>query len=294
MPFNKKLFGRGEPARPEVAAALDQITRAAEANPPFADAASLQSTILRIIYASEPQVGSLALDPERAAAKLRGGTPLLRGERLPLQMLMIRELLIRLCHALRERQDVGRAASTIAGAVKRRALAVEALVADALDGRADAIQAQAEALDLDGEMLRTLLRFSLFPALVKLNAQLAPLRAAAPWPRGYCPACGSWPLLGEHRGLEQTRFLRCGLCASEWAVDRLLCPFCGSRDHADLGYLHVEGQDQRRAATCERCRGYIKVLATLVPIPPVELIAQDLATMHLDMVALERGYMPPG
>lgn len=163
-----------------------------------------------------------------------------------------------------------------------------------LDGRTEAIHAQAEALDLDGDMLRTLLRFSLFPALTRLNRQLAPLRAATPWQHGYCPTCGSWPLLGEHRGLEQTRVLRCGLCAGEWAVDRLLCPFCGSRDHADLSYLHVEDQDQRRAATCERCHGYIKTLATLAPIPPIELIAHDLATLHLDMLALERGYIPPG
>lgn len=109
MPLSKKLFGRPEPVRPEVAAALDQLARLAEANPAFADAVSLQGTILRIIYASEPQVGALTIEPGRAAEKLRGGTPLLRGERLPLQMVLIRELLIRLCHALRERHDVGRA-----------------------------------------------------------------------------------------------------------------------------------------------------------------------------------------
>ena len=33
------------------------------------------------------------------------------------------------------------------------------------------------------------------------------------WPHGYCPTCGSWPLLAESRGLEQLRLLRCGLCA---------------------------------------------------------------------------------
>jgi FdhE protein len=87
--------------------------------------------------------------------------------------------------------------------------------------------------------------------------------------------------------------LRCGLCASGWAVDRLLCPFCGSRDHEDLGYLYAEGDEHRRAGTCERCRGYVKMLATLSAIPPAELPVHDLATLHLDMIALERGYSPP-
>ena len=118
-------------------------------------------------------------------------------------------------------------------------------------------------------------------------------RAATRWEQGYCPTCGSWPLLGEYRGLEQTRLLRCGLCASEWAIDRLVCPFCGSRNHADLGYLYVEGDEHKRAVTCENCRSYVKMLATLTPIPPIELAIHDLATIHLDMVALEQGYAAP-
>jgi formate dehydrogenase maturation protein FdhE len=67
----------------------------------------------------------------------------------------------------------------------------------------------------------------------------------------------------------------------------------GSRNHEDLGYLHVEGADQQRAITCEQCHGYVKVLASLMAIPPLELVVQDLATLHLDMIALERGYTPP-
>ena len=57
--------------------------------------------------------------------------------------------------------------------------------------------------------------------------------------------------------------------------------------------MHVEGEDQKRAVTCDQCRSYIKVLATLMPIPPIELAVHDLATIHLDMAALERGYTPP-
>ncbi|HMQ34669.1 MAG TPA: formate dehydrogenase accessory protein FdhE, partial [Chloroflexaceae bacterium] len=70
------------------------------------------------------------------------------------------------------------------------------------------------------------------------------------------------------------------------------CAFCGNRDHERLAALHVEGEEQRRAVTCDECRGYLKVLNALTPIPPYELPVLDLATLHLDMAALERGYAP--
>jgi FdhE protein len=194
---------------------------------------------------------------------------------------------------VREHGSTPGIADEIAAAITGRALLVEALVQAVLDGQATMIREHAADLGLDGEMLCTLLRFSLFPALRQTAAQLAPLAATARWQRGYCPICGSWALLGEHRGLEQTRFLRCGMCAAGWPVDRLLCPFCGSRNHEDLGYLHVEGEEQKRVVTCEQCRGYVKVLASLAAIPPLDLMVHDLATIHLDIVAIERGYAAP-
>jgi FdhE protein len=172
-------------------------------------------------------------------------------------------------------------------------LDIAALVTAALSGQADAIRERAAALGLGGELVCTLLRFSLFPTLEQLAARLVPLHALAPWRQGYCPTCGSWPLLGEYRGLDQARYLRCGLCATEWPVDRVLCPFCGCRDHQALGYLHVEEDQQNRVATCEQCRCYNKTIATLTAIPAIELALDDLGTIHLDMVALERGYVAP-
>jgi FdhE protein len=288
-----RLLQRRDPLPSEVAAALERLDQLAEASPSLHEAAALQGAILRTIYAAPPEVGTVALTQELAAEKLRDGVPLLRGERLPLSVPAIEATILRLCRTVRELESAPGTVDEIAAAIERQALQVETLVQAVLDGQLTAIHERAAELGVDGEMLSTLLRFSLFPALLQFAAQLATLQAAAPWQRGYCPICGSWPLLGEHRGLEQMRFLRCGLCAAEWAVDRLLCPYCGSRDHEDLGYLHVENEDHKRAVTCEQCHGYVKVLATLTPIPPIELAVHDLATIHLDMVAIERGYVAP-
>src|SRR5262249_5275506 len=104
----------------------------------------------------------------------------------------------------------------------------------------------------------------------------------------------SWPLLGELRGLDQRCVLRCGLCADEWDFPRLRCPFCGTTDHRQLGYFHLEGEEEKhRAATCAACGGYVKMIATLFPLKPPRLLAADVASLHLDLAAAERGLGVP-
>jgi FdhE protein len=287
------LFRRQQPLRSDVVAAMERLGRLAETSPELGGAVQLQRAILLASYRDPRNAAALELAPDRAAAKLRAGIPLLRDEAAPLDPADLQAAALRLCRAIREQGEAREAADAIAAAIRARALDVPALAEMILGGQAGAMREQAETLRLDAGLLGTLLRFSLLPALEGLAAQLAPLRESAAWGRGFCPTCGSWPLLGEYRGLEQTRVLRCGLCTTGWAIDRLLCPFCGSRDHEDLGYLYAEGEQQKRAATCESCRGYVKMLATLAAIPPAELPVEDLATIHLDMIALERGYSPP-
>src|SRR3989454_9359488 len=57
------------------------------------------------------------------------------------------------------------------------------------------------------------------------------------WAYGDCPVCGGWPALAEIRGLDGSRHLRCGGCGGDWRTEWLLCPFCGERDHGNLGSL---------------------------------------------------------
>jgi formate dehydrogenase maturation protein FdhE len=74
-----------------------------------------------------------------------------------------------------------------------------------------------------------------------------------------------------------------------------LCPFCGTRDHTELGYFHAEGDEaRRRVTTCEACRGYVKTVTTLLPLSAPQLLAADVATLPLDLAAAERGYFVPG
>ncbi len=54
------------------------------------------------------------------------------------------------------------------------------------------------------------------------------------WVEGYCPVCGAWPAVAEVRGIDRSRYFRCGRCAGEWQVNCLVCAFCGMTDHEQL------------------------------------------------------------
>jgi FdhE protein len=116
----------------------------------------------------------------------------------------------------------------------------------------------------------------------------------AAWSEGHCPICGAWPTLAEMRGLERARRLRCGRCGADWGSVPLLCPYCSNVDHESLTSLVPEkGGESRRIDACNRCHGYLKNLAQLGPIRPELLPLEDLASVELDLAAIERGYQRP-
>jgi FdhE protein len=291
--FIRKLLGQPTASSPEVGEALAELARLAEGRPTLAGPAALLRDILPGLFAEPGEEASVAVTSEGASAKLAGGVPLLHGESLSADGKAFRRRWLHVCTAVdqHQRSDAARA---LAACLRRDRVSPDELVQAVLAGRAELVHARADELGLDAGLTATVLRLTLFPVLARLNMSLAPLRDDCAWEQGYCPTCGSWPLLGEFRGLEQTRWLRCGLCASDWEFPRLKCPFCGARDHRVLGYLHVQGEEAKhRAATCDECRGYVKMATTLAALSAPQLLVADVATMHLDLAAAERGYALP-
>src|SRR5262249_34162591 len=143
------------------------------------------------------------LSPDQATAKLASGVPLLRGETLGLDTAAFEARWHKISDAL-QGQEQGAAARALADALRRDQLTPDSLVRDVLAGRAHEIHARADALGLDAGLTATVLRLTLFPVFAHLGAAMTPLREGTRWEAGYCPVCGSWPLLGEFRGLEQT------------------------------------------------------------------------------------------
>ena len=155
------------------------------------------------------------------------------------------------------------------------------------------IRALAAAAGIDQGVLISIAHLVAFP-LLQSCGRLLEGRMPRFWPHGYCPICAAWPILAERRGLDRTRRLRCGRCSGEWQVQWLCCSYCGEREHERLGALMPEERGERlNVETCASCRGYIKSVATLQRIPAFELLLQDLETVELDLVALDRGYGRP-
>ena len=296
-----KFLRRQTPEPPEVTEAIAQLAHLAETQADLRQAAALQSALLRAMYAAPAAVLPVAMTAEDAVARLDGGVPLLRNVVLPCEARHLHGIFIRLCKAARKvKTKTGPGApdqavyATLARAVKRGRLDLWALGNTWLTGDVQTLPAQLAAQGYAADLVLTLLRLTLLPCLEQVAMQLAPLRATQPWGHGYCPTCGAWPVLAEQRGLEQLRYLRCGLCASSWGVDRLLCPFCTTRDFHVLGYLQVEGEDPRqRVATCDACQSYLKLRSTLTPLTTPRLLVEEIALVHLDLIAMDQGYSRP-
>lgn len=268
-----------------LAEAMAELDKLAKRRPSLAVSCAVLREVLPALFREPSTETSVPLSMSVAHDKLASGIPLLRGEKVTLEPETFRHRWDAVCEAV-GRQNPG--ARDLADAIPDR----QFLLDEVLAGRPDSVHEAADAAHVDPSLTATILRLTTYPALAEIAKGLEPLRLQASWEGGFCPVCGSWPLLGEFRGLEQLQFLRCGFCASEWKFPRLRCPFCNNRDHRTLGYFHIEDEEARyRSATCESCKGYLKITSTLAALSPPQVLVADLATLHLDLAAADRGYV---
>lgn len=107
-----------------------------------------------------------------------------------------------------------------------------------------------------------------------------------------CPVCGSPPVAGVVLGDDRSRHLACALCATRWHLPRVQCAACHATDA--ISYLAIEATAAGvKAEACDRCRAYVKLL-DLQEVPGAEPVADDAATIVLDLLMGERGYHRAG
>lgn len=150
----------------------------------------------------------------------------------------------------------------------------------------------AEELGLDGEALQSVAALVAVPFLQACSHRWA-TDISESWVEGYCPVCAAWPAFAEVRGIERSRYFRCGRCGSAWEVHCLFCPYCGMTDHRELESLIPEQSATRSVEACKRCLGYVKSFITLQGSPPAKVLLDDLASVELDIAALEQNYRRP-
>lgn len=131
---------------------------------------------------------------------------------------------------------------------------------------------------------------------VRMAAALSPDEiVAVAQPSPLCPVCGSAPVASVVHGsgpCQGLRYLHCCLCESEWQLTRIRCSHCDGEE--GISYFSAEGYDAAvRAEACDECCSYLKVIhrdrdAAADPV------ADDLATLSLDMAMAAEGYVRNG
>jgi FdhE protein len=218
---------------------------------------------------------------------VRATQPLLHGCELLVDGHRLRNLMHRLLKIASAETTAG---SPAIGEYRPSADMVLALVAVSIRNDRPAMAELAAGAGVDPGALEPVAQLSALP-LLQSCGRLLQEQVPGSWTHGYCPICGSWPLLGEFRSLDRTRRLRCGRCGGDWKITWLRCPYCGETHHERLRSLVLDSKMQALTVeTCLHCRGYLKSITTLQAIPPFELLLRDLETVELDLAALDRGY----
>ena len=109
-----------------------------------------------------------------------------------------------------------------------------------------------------------------------------------------CPVCNSAPVAGMiHFGsMQGLRYLHCSLCESEWNVVRAKCTCCNQAKNVD--YWSIDNEFSAvKSESCGDCHSYLKIMYQDKD-PHVEIVADDLANIFLDIEMEEKGFSRSG
>ena len=119
-----------------------------------------------------------------------------------------------------------------------------------------------------------------------------------------CPVCAARPVASVVEiGASQSnlRYLNCSLCSTQWHMVRVTCSSCESTQ--GIAYYSLTSTAEKatpsrkiafaRAETCDTCHSYLKIF-TREKEPLMDATADDLATLALDMLVDEAGYLRSG
>ena len=296
---------RGQNSRDPV---LGRLHALIEASPDLKEAALLYGAMLPVLQNAPSHVAAVPLTRGQAREKMEQGLPLLFDLDLDLDVDAVQGIMISLAGSVeavwrRNRphhwqpwggvlHESEEAARSIRLALEAGKLDVTELIARVSAGEWAHAAATSRDQGLDPDLVWTLAQNALKPALREWRGQLALSVEGVSWNKGNCYVCGAVATLGELQENDQVKHLRCGACGADWKYPRLQCAYCSNEDHRKQHYFAEEGKEETtRVETCDACNGYLKVISSFSSTLPELLLIEDLATLHLDYMAQERGYV---
>ena len=175
-------------------------------------------------------------------------------------------------------------------ALRQKKIDLELCLSKAVEGDHSYLSRVAGEGAIDKGVMNFLLYTTIKPFVETMASHLADKVNEELWDKGCCPICGSQPLMGELRGEEGKRIWTCSFCGSQWRGKRLMCPFCENTDHRTLRYFYTEKEKAYRIDVCDKCKRYVKTVDTRQLAHEIFLPVEDLATLHLDILAADKGF----
>jgi len=272
-------------------AAIDKIVaHLAESRPAYASILSFYGPVFSAQAKAAANTSPTPIGVDAAALQMRQreGFALIEPASFTVDLRAAEKLLAKICGlAVVAGEKLGAAGEALA-AVMAEGASMEDLFRDVLDEKGR-LQSLAEKKDIRPDMLSLLLYLAIRPSIAKGAHRLAEYLTGDAVHRGNCPICGSAPILGE-LDADGKQWVHCSLCWHRWSVERMVCLFCDNRSSDALGYLYSENEPEYRVNLCDGCKQYLKVVDTRKLdrgfYPPLE----QVASLHLDMMAAEKGY----
>jgi len=239
--------------------------------------------------AAKTKVNSPQLSNDILSIKSKEKFPLTSPSEFSVDINASRKLLKKICKIINKSVNpMSLAAETIVAANENKKLDFNELYTALLSGDDASFGNIASRLKIPKDVLAFITYNSIKPS-VSLYAQSVSKYLDNPWEKGYCPVCGNLPVISTFES-DGERFLVCGFCWHKWAVTRLFCPFCENKESDTLHYFFSEEEKEYRVDVCDKCGKYIKNVDTRIidrfVYPPLE----QIATLHLDIMAKEKGF----
>ena len=287
--FSSTVIKADDPGSAEVRRiVLDYIKR----YPEMAQQLELYGAVMEI---QQDALSGLSCDVEMNDSDIESlvlqGEPLVRASDLVIDAGELRSVLERICGVVAEK---GREPTPPCGDLAGWTGLEQDNLADTLEK-----VVSGTGLELTGswagaeDLAARLIWESMFPFIRICGGELEERINQPAWQRGYCPVCGSRPLIGKFREDDGLWLLECSLCHTLWNIQRVGCSFCFGGEQGTIEYLYLDEDRSRRVQYCRACRTYVKTVDLRESEGTVLLPLENIATYRLDQAASEEGLRPP-
>ena len=265
------------------------------ANPHYTDLLDIMADILilREEYRNNMKVPIFRVEENLITQKMEGGLPLIDFSGNEYDLTRPKEYFNSLISIAEKRMP--EVAQNIIDIIKSHEFDWEKMIRASFDHKVEENDAQGLLAGREAEenidLIDLFTEESLRPELEIIAEKYGEIVEKSNWSEGYCPICGKEPKIGEIRDEEEgRRYLFCHQCGFKWHFHRIKCPFCGNEEQHSLAYFEVEGEERYRVDVCNKCRRYIKTVELPKSSEEPNLDVEDIATLHLDMIAYDEGY----